>query len=81
MRRHDEGHRLLTDYPVVDRVIHHLKLSFVDIACVSQVILDLLLSRNLYFLTMVGGANCHKEARSADTAKKETLILPKEHKK
>jgi hypothetical protein len=40
-----------------------------------KAVLDISPSRNLYFLTIVEGVNCYKEARSAGTAKKETLIF------
>ena len=36
------------------------------------------MGRDLHFPTMVGGVNCHKEARSAGTAKEETLIYRRE---
>jgi len=41
----------------------------------SQAFLDISSSRDLYFLTMVGWENRHKEAHSATTAEKETLIF------
>jgi len=41
----------------------------------SQAFLDISSSRDLYFLTMVGWKNRHKEAHSATTAEKETLIF------
>jgi len=40
-----------------------------------QAVLDIFLSRGLYFLAIVIRVNCHKEAHSASTAKKETLSL------
>jgi hypothetical protein len=39
------------------------------------VVIDISSSRDLYFLTMVGWANRHKEANSTTTAKKKTLIF------
>jgi len=41
----------------------------------SQAFLDISSSRDLYFLTMVGWENRHKEAHSATTAEKETHIF------
>jgi len=29
LRRQDEGHRLITDFAVVDKIIDHFKLSFI----------------------------------------------------
>gem|GEM_PF-4199594 len=40
----------------------------------SSTVLDIILRRHLYFLTMVGAVNCHKRAHSTGTAKKENLI-------
>jgi len=39
-------------------------------------VLDISLSRDLYFLTIVGGANGHKDALSVSPAEKEILIPP-----
>ena len=41
-------------------------------------VLDISSSRDLYFLTMVGGVNGHKDAHSATISEKQTLILMRE---
>ena len=41
----------------------------------SQAFLDISSSRDLYFLTMVGWENRHKEAHSATTAERKLLSL------
>jgi hypothetical protein len=38
-------------------------------------VLDISSSRDLYFLTMVGGVNRRNEANSATTSEKQTLIF------
>jgi hypothetical protein len=47
---------------------------FADISPRSQAVLDLFLSHDLYFLTMVGWANADKDDYPANSAEKQILF-------
>jgi hypothetical protein len=44
----------------------------------SRAVLDIFLSCPLYFLTIVGGANCYNKGRFASTSKMEPVTLIKQ---